>query len=185
MPLRIDHSTRLSAIIDLDPRVVEYIVSLDPDNFNRLHNAHMRRLMASRIMLGRIAAMSNRPINDLLSDLAHIIGAEAALSEPGVVYPHSPASPPDWIVEVDVEKATIIDLLPFAHTLEGDVLPTVTRAVKQLPIGEALLIKHHWEPQPLYDIWDKMGGLDWYAEQLEASEWWVWIKRTAKSMQHS
>lgn len=143
MSLKIDHSTRLNAVVDLDSRVVDYIVSLDPDSFNRLHNAHMRRLMGSRITLGRIATMSKHPINRVLTDIATIIGAEVDLGDRSIIYPQSPEFPPDWMAEVDAEKATIIDLLPFAKTLEGDVLPTVTRAVKQLGAGETLLLKHH------------------------------------------
>lgn len=53
----------------------------------------------------------------------------------------------------------------------------VMREVKALPAGEVLLVKHRWEPQPFYDVWTKMGGLEWFAEQIRGDEWRIWVRR--------
>ena len=42
-------TTRLKEALDLDPRVAEYVISLNPHDFERLRNPLMRRLMAPRI----------------------------------------------------------------------------------------------------------------------------------------
>lgn len=39
-------NTRLKEALGLDPRVVDYIVSLNPHDFQRLRNPLMRRLMS-------------------------------------------------------------------------------------------------------------------------------------------
>ncbi|NJO85276.1 MAG: DUF1858 domain-containing protein, partial [Blastochloris sp.] len=72
MSLTINAHTRLSRVLNLDPRVVDYIVSLNPHDFQRLHNPMMRRFMSPRISLGRIAAMVNMPVDELLDGIARI-----------------------------------------------------------------------------------------------------------------
>jgi hypothetical protein len=49
--------------------------------------------------------------------------------------------------------------------------------VKGLSPGDVLLVKHRWEPQPFYDVWTGMGGLEWYAEFVDEREWWIWVWR--------
>lgn len=72
----------------------------------------------------------------------------------------------------------VVDLLPLDDALEADPMPHVVRAVKDLALGEVLLIKHRWEPQPFYDVWTKMGGLEWFSERVGESEWWIRVRRT-------
>ena len=54
----INANTRLNKALDLHPQVLDYIVSLKPHDFQRLHNPLMRRFMSPRITLGRIAKMT-------------------------------------------------------------------------------------------------------------------------------
>jgi uncharacterized protein (DUF2249 family) len=51
------------------------------------------------------------------------------------------------------------------------------RAVKALAPGEVLLVKHRWEPQPFYDVWSRMGDLEWFAERVGDEEWRIWVCR--------
>jgi Uncharacterized conserved protein (DUF2249) len=82
---------------------------------------------------------------------------------------------PLW--HIGFEAVAILNLLPIDETLDADPMPPISRAIKQLAKEDVLLIKHKWEPQPLYDIWSKLGYLEWYAEQVGADEWWIWVKR--------
>lgn len=51
-------NTRLSKALDSHPDVLEMIVGLNPRDFSRLRNTRMRRFMAPRITLRRVAAMA-------------------------------------------------------------------------------------------------------------------------------
>ncbi|MBV9597191.1 MAG: DUF1858 domain-containing protein [Chloroflexi bacterium] len=64
--------TRLSGVLDSIPGALEYIVSLDPHDFGRLRNATLRRYMASRISLRRVAAIAKIPEEHLVDDLTRL-----------------------------------------------------------------------------------------------------------------
>ncbi len=168
--------TRLKKALDLDPRVVDYVVSLNPRDFERLRNPLMRRLMAPRITLGRVAAMARVPVTELLDYIG-------ALGDVTVEYdqrhqpPQSPQEPPHWLTALNTGEIQTIDLLPLDDELAGDPMLPVAKGVKLLSPDETLLVKHRWEPQPLYDVWYKTGGIEWFSKQVEEDEWWIWVHR--------
>jgi hypothetical protein len=169
--------TRLKEALDLNPEVVDYVVSLNPHDFGRLRNPVMRRLMASRITLGRVAVMAGVPVRDLLQNVAELGGVEVGETGEGRPLPRSPRERPRWMGGVGPESVPVVDLLPLDDALDGDPMPCVVRGVKSLAPGEVLLIRHRWEPQPFYDVWTKMGSLEWFAERASGSEWWIWVRR--------
>jgi uncharacterized protein (DUF2249 family) len=61
----------------------------------------------------------------------------------------------------------------------GDPLPPIVVAIKNLPPGGVIGIKHHWEPQPLYDIWQKM-QLEWFTRQAGPEEWHIFVYKPLK-----
>src|SRR5215510_11730766 len=91
--------TRLNKALDLHPQVLNYIVSLNLHDFQRLRNPLMRRLMSPRITLGRIAKMTQVPLAELLAHVATLSGAtvEEVVVEHDL--PQSPTEPPLWVVE--------------------------------------------------------------------------------------
>jgi hypothetical protein len=180
MTRRIDANTKLNIILDLGPPVVDYIVSLNPHDFVRLHNPLMRKFMAPRITLGRVAAMMGLPPSALLQRIAELADVEIDIAVEGGIYPQSQTEPPEWVQAVLGKVIPIVDLLPIDETLDADPMPPISRGIKQLADDGVLLIKHKWEPQPLYDIWSKV-GIIWYAEQIGTDEWWIWVKRQRKA----
>ena len=60
-PLLISGDTRLNRVLDAIPTALDYIVSLRPHDFDRLHNPFMRKHMSPRISLRRVAAMVGIP----------------------------------------------------------------------------------------------------------------------------
>jgi uncharacterized protein (DUF2249 family) len=62
--------------------------------------------------------------------------------------------------------------------VQGDPFPSISLAVRQLAPGGVLGVRHRWEPQPLYDVWSKM-GLEWYAEPVGPHEWHIFVHRPA------
>jgi hypothetical protein len=178
--LVLTENTRLGKALELDPAVVDYIVSLNPEKFSRLHNPVMRRLMAPRITLGRVAAMARLPLNELLERIAAVAGVMAEHNQHSEPLPESLQERPRWVVHRDPTRVRNLDLLPMDEALDADPMPPVIMATKVLSPDELLLIKHKWEPAPLYDVWAKMGGLEWFSEQVSEQEWWIWVHRAAE-----
>ena len=170
----INAHTRLSHVLDLDPLVVDYIVSLNPHDFARLHHPLMRRVMAPRITLGRVATMVGVPVDALLARVSELgkVHIDSALVMPPL--PQSPPSKPAW---TNTPLAADIDLLPLDDALDADPLPPVMRAITALAPGEVLRFRHRWEPQPFYDLWTRLGSLEWFAEQIDPDQWWIWVRR--------
>lgn len=177
MDKTIHSETRLKAALDLDPRVVDYVISLNPHDFERLRNPLMRRLMAPRITLGRVAAMAGVPLGEVLEGVAALGGVTVKPGYREKRLPQSPEVAPPWVADVEAPDVRTVDLLPLDDALDADPMLPVVRKVKRLSPGEVLLIKHRWETQPFYDVWDKMGGLEWYAERVGNREWWIWVHR--------
>jgi uncharacterized protein (DUF2249 family) len=167
--------TRLNKALELQPDVLDYVISLNPHDFARLRNPLMRRVMPPRITLGRIAAMTGTPLPKMLGHIATLAGGTVPAVEGGSL-PQSPGARPSWVA-ADSEPARTVDLLPIDETLDADPLPPVMNVVKQLAPGEVMRFRHKWEPQPFYDLWTRLGGLEWYAEQQGPDEWWIWVRR--------
>lgn len=174
--LVVSAETRLNRVLDLNPAVVEYIVSLEPHDFARLHNPLMRRFMSPRITLGRVAAMAGVPLDHMLARIAELGGVTVDPSAVAPALPRSPHAKPDWTAQT---PAADVDLLPLDDALDADPLPPVIDAIKKLAPGEVMRFRHRWEPQPFYDVWTKMGNLEWFAEQIGPDEWWIWVRRVA------
>lgn len=177
-PTTLNPETRLNKALDLHPQVLDYIVSLNPHDFQRLRNPFMRRMMSPRITLGRIAKMTGRPVAELLNRIATLSGAAVADDATAPVLPQSPDAQPDWLAAAEPDNIREVNLLPIDATLDADPMRPVAQALKQLAPGEVLLIRHKWEPQPFYDIWSKLDGVEWYAEQIATDEWHIWLRRT-------
>lgn len=132
-PITINADTRLNRVLDLDEAVLDYIVSLNPHDFERLHNPMMRRFMPPRITLGRVAAMTSVPLAQLLARIAALggVAVDPAQNEPTV--PQALHMAPAWIV---APVAAEVDLLPLDDALNGDPFPPVIDAVKGLAPGD-------------------------------------------------
>jgi hypothetical protein len=139
----------------------------------------MRRLIAPRITLSRVAVMAGVPVGELLEGVAALGGVAVKNERPEQQpLPQSPEEEPLWASETSPANVRTVDLLPLDDALDADPMLPVMRGIQALSPGEVLLIKHRWEPQPFYDVWTKMGNLDeWFTEQVDDDEWWVLVRR--------
>ena len=55
-------------------------------------------------------------------------------------------------------------------------MPPINRALYRLAPGQVILVKHKWNPQPLYDIWT-VTDTAYYAEQQSRDEWWIYLRK--------
>ena len=86
--------TRLAKALDTIPGALDYIVGLNPHDFSRLNNPILRKYMAPRITLGRIAAMVKMPEERLLHDLAALAEGHRPGRRAGRDQPPGPSHPP-------------------------------------------------------------------------------------------
>lgn len=183
MTLPINGSTKLAKVLKSHPEVLDYIVSLNPHEFKRLHNPLMRQLMPPRISLERIAAMTNTPLATLLTRIYEIAGRplteveEAELTQATAVpqsLPLNPSQPPTWLQE---PLTAVVDLLESDDRLDTDPFVPLFPVINRAQPGDVILLKHRWEPQPLYDVWQKL-KIKHYAIQKSPDEWWIYLLKT-------
>jgi hypothetical protein len=169
--------TRLNRVLHAIPGALDYIVALNPHDFERLRNPTLRRYMSSRISLRRVATMAGMTEERLVNDLTLL--STGQYPQTPVADSHAIDSPaaPDWMQHVDPARIQWVDVVPI-DDVGGDPFPPISLAVKQLSPGGVLGIRHRWEPQPLYDIWTKM-DLEWFARKVGDDEWYVFVHRPA------
>ncbi len=121
--------------------------------------------MPPRISLKRVAKITNRPVVDILARIHEIAGqplseedrkeiaAQAGLTAPDDEAPIR--EPPEWTSQ---EPKEVVDLLASDERLDSDPMVPIQQALRRCGPGEFILIKHKWEPQPLYDIRHKAGN---------------------------
>lgn len=168
--------TKLSVALASNPAVLEYVISLKPHDFERLRNPLMRKVMPVRITLRRIANMAGIPEQEFLDNINRLAG------EPLEVIDHnrapvtvSASQAPSWMEKVDEKNIPWVDVLEGDERL-ADPMPPINIAVNKLKQGEVVGIKHKWEPQPLFDIWD-LRGLDYWTKQISPDEWHIFVHK--------
>jgi hypothetical protein len=119
--------------------------------------------------------MVGRPEPLLLADLQAVIDGEPPAAPPPPIRERLTLPPPDWLPPGPVPDVPWVDLRAI-DDVGGDPFPPISLAVRQLPAGGVLGIRHRWEPQPLYDVWGKM-HLAWYARPVDGDEWQVFVHR--------
>lgn len=166
--------TKLSEALNYGPEMLEYIISLNPHDFERLRNPLMRKVMPVRISLKRIAAMVEMPLQDFLDRVNDIAGLERETAQTHGMLSKSSKETPEWMRGVDETKIRWVDVLEGDEKLL-DPMPPINIAVNSMQPGEVIGVKHKWEPQPLFDIWDTRGLLYW-TRQIGKDEWHIFIK---------
>ena len=172
-------TTKLSRALELHPDVLPYIISLNPHDFERLNAPLMRQVMPPRITLERLAVMVGLPVGELISGIYAAAGlrvgepAGAPPTTESTTLPANPSAPPAWFT---TDVAATIDLLEADERLDTDPFVPIFPALRQIEVGEIILLKHKWEPQPLYDVWQKL-GVEYYAVQQAADEWWIYLRK--------
>lgn len=170
--------TRLSEALKASPAVLEYIISLNPHDFERLRNPLLNKVMPPRITLRRISIMVGIPEEELVAKIHELTGLPTEpISAPAdrKTLPGSAVDPPEWLKKIDLAKIKWVDVTPIDAIL-GDPMPPINIAVNTSKPGEVVGIKHKWEPQPLYDIWHSR-NLQFWSKQIEPDLWHIFVYR--------
>ncbi|MBS2009921.1 MAG: DUF1858 domain-containing protein [Cyanobacteria bacterium SZAS TMP-1] len=168
--------TKLSEALKCNPAILDYVISLNPHDFERLRNPLMRRVMPVRISLRRLATMVKIPEQEFVDKINTLAGLPLEKIEPNRDEPPiSSQEPPEWMDAVDESQISWIDVLPGDEKLV-DPMPPINIAVNALKPGEVIGIKHKWQPQPLFDIWE-LRGLNYWTRKMDADEWHIFVRR--------
>lgn len=174
--------TRLSDALAADPSVLDYIVSLNPHDFERLRTPLLRKVMPPRITLRRVAAIAGISECELVSKISELSGVPfraPAENEPLKAVPVSASEQPAWMKDLDLEKILWVDVTPIDSEF-GDPMPPINIAVNGSKPGDVVGIKHKWEPQPLFDIW-QMRGFQFWTHQEGPDLWHIFVYRPSDS----
>lgn len=171
--------TRLSEALAIHPSVLEYIISLNPHDFERLRNPLLRKVMPPRITLGRVAAIAGVSEAEMIAKIHELAGLPTdnhhAEMQSETALPQSSKEPPEWMNGVDLTQIKWVDLTPIDEVL-ADPMPPINIAVNTSKPGDVVGIIHRWEPQPLYDIWQSR-GFEFFAQQVEPEQWHIFVYR--------
>lgn len=188
--IKVTPESKLSKALQLHPDVLDYIVSLNPHDFERLYNPLMRKLLPQRITITRLAQMTNLPLAELLVNIhekAHLSLETADLQEIALLaaasmqspLPQNPKTPPSWISDPIIRT---VDLLDSDDRLDTDPFVPLFPVINHAKEGDVILLKHRWEPQPLYDVWQKL-NIQHFAIQMTEDEWWIYLRKGKKYAQ--
>ncbi len=171
--------TRLSEALAASPDVLEYVISLNRHDFERLRNPLLQKVMPPRISLSRVAAIAKVPEKEFLAKINELAGLNAddeIVDSATEVLPQSPLEKPDWMLNLDNNSIVWVDVTAIDDK-QGDPMPPINIAVNTAAPGKVIGIKHRWEPQPFYDIWHSR-GFEFWSEQIAPSLWHVYVRRS-------
>lgn len=169
---------KLSKALALHPDVLDYVISLNPHDFARLAAPLMQKVMPPRITLARLAIMVELPVTELINNIyaaAHLPTPQNITTQTTAL-PTNPGQAPAWINEPIIKT---IDLLAADERLDTDPFVPLFPAIKRAKVGEVILLKHKWQPQPLYDVWQKL-QIEHYAVQVSAEVWHIYLRKLRK-----
>lgn len=170
--------TRLSEALDAHEAVLEYIISLNPHDFNRLRTPLLRKVMPPRITLRRVAAIAGIPERQLLRKVNELAGRpynDQPDADDRATLPVSAKEAPAWMTSVKPDEIIWVDCLPIDEEF-GDPMPPINIAVNQSKPGDVVGIKHKWQPQPLFDIWD-LRGFEFWTEHQADDTWHIFVHK--------
>lgn len=147
--MKINSTTKISALIRENPKALEAIVSVNP-RFSKLRNPILRGILASRTSLADAARIGKCDIDLLFQSLAEI-GFEIESGLEASETPVEDAVNPEISTAIKLSKVTPLDVRP---TLErgGDPFNEIMRELMLLREGYVLEVINSFEPTPLIKI---------------------------------
>lgn len=121
-------NTRLSEALKRSAAVLEYVISLNPHDFERLRNPFMQKVMPPRITLRRIATMVKMPERQFIDKINELAGLPRELVDEATAPGTSAHEVPPWFNAVDESRIVWIDVLRGDVKLE-DPMPPINVAV--------------------------------------------------------
>lgn len=193
----VDGDTKLSVVLALHPDLLAYVIELDPQTFRKLEHPLVRRAMAERLTLARVARMTGEPLSRILLDIHRIAGVELTqeerarlLKNSGGPPPPAPreASPPAaaaarpiWAEDLSEDDVHVVEAGGDAPDADARLRTVAQETLRMTSPGDVLIVKHSREPHSLYALWDEQGH-ERYAEQVAPGEWWIYVRKSPQEV---
>ena len=172
---------RVSDVLARDEQLVDVFVR-HASHFEKLRQPALRRVMARLVSVEQAARMAGVPVDDLLRDLNHAIGAQSNTSQVDIAAPTAGDTsetmtraqhPVGWpIIELDLRDDMRSGLEPFSR---------IIAAVGALHDDQVLRLRTIFEPVPLFAVLARR-GLAHESRQNAPDDWSVWFWRAAPAL---
>lgn len=155
----INEQTKIADILKHHPDALDAVVSLS-DDFRKLRNPILRKLMAGRVSIAMASKIGGCKVQDFYRVLAPL-GFEVDANVVITSADSSEQEPkPEYLIHLPADKLIEFDVREIIKTAK-DPLKLIMQKVKELKSGEVLEIVNFIEPIPLMKVLAKKGFQFW------------------------
>ncbi len=172
---------KISKLLKEYPGSLEVLLKASP-HFSKLENKLLRKALAGRVTVEQAASIAGVDLENLLTELNSASSSASLLAEgfakvgsslcnedskaEGKNLEKLKKEKPVFLKPLNKEKIITFDVRPILDSGK-DPLQNILSKIKELKIGEALLIINSFEPIPLYSLLAKKGFLHWMEKSDE------------------
>jgi uncharacterized protein (DUF2249 family) len=171
-------SWKVARVVHEYPELIEELVAVNPA-FKALRNPLKRRVQGNLVTVAQAAEIAGMPQADLVRRLNRAAGLSDEATEVVAAETREerrPGALPDWAVDPLV--AAEVDARPLQRSGE-EPFSAIIAALRQVPVGQVLLLLSTIEPIPLYDVLGQRGFAHW-AMRYDHDDWAILFLNTGK-----
>jgi uncharacterized protein (DUF2249 family) len=173
-------SWKVSQVLQRHPDLLDVFIATDPA-FSKLRNPVLRRVQSRLVTVeqaARIAGIDPSAFVQTLNEHAGLEPAAADSSADQIESEPADVMPP-WVGTAPV--AVDLDVRPHQRRGEEPFGP-IMEAIRQVPVGQVLVLRNTFEPVPLYDVLGKRGFEHWSRQHAD-DEWEIRFYNTGRTRQ--
>jgi uncharacterized protein (DUF2249 family) len=172
-------SWKVSQVLQRYPTLLEVFVATAPA-FSKLRNPVLRKVQSRLVTVEQAARIAGIEPSSLVQTLNAHVGLEAVADDAGNgATPDPVADAPEWFASAQV--AVTLDVRELQRRGEEPFGP-IMEAIRQVPVGQVLVLRNTFDPVPLYDLL-AMRGFEHWTHQLADEDWEIRFFNTGRSRQ--
>ncbi len=171
-------SWKVSQVLQRYPDLLDVFVATDPA-FSKLRNPVLRRVQSRLVTVEQAARIAGIDPTALVRTLNEHAGLELVTDSSDADQTETvpiQAAPP-WVETAPV--AVELDVRPHQRRGEEPFGP-IMGAIRQVPVGQVLVLRNTFEPVPLYDVLG-MRGFEHWSRQDADDEWEIRFYNTGQT----
>lgn len=173
-------SWKVSQVLQRHPDLLDVFVATDPA-FSKLRNPVLRRVQSRLVTVEQAARIAGIDPSALVQTLNEHAGLEPAIdsSDADQIEAEPTQAAPPWVETAQI--AVELDVRPFQRRGEEPFGP-IMEAIRQVPVGQILVLRNTFKPVPLYDVLG-MRGFEHWSRQHADDEWEIRFYNTGRTRQ--